>query len=258
MKGHRRSRTLIQLTQLLTIASTASAVSLLDFQDITIIQVPSISCLGAYGRTLFGCSRGDFKNGAQCSASCAAGVQQEQANLIAACRNIEVNARSLLGLALQGGLLDALCPGFEVTTSVTQTVEPTTTRTFLTPSQTRETLTSTTTTAETSSTITTSSTTEGSESSTTSLADGPGATDTTVISSTPTETSGMTTISTTPAPSPTQTANNQGGGSSGGSSGGGSPFDVVFAGSGTEAISKTNVGLLAVLTGYLIIVPLMG
>ncbi|RYC59827.1 hypothetical protein CHU98_g6397 [Xylaria longipes] len=231
MKGYRRPRRLIQLAQLLTIASTASAVSLQDFQTITIIQVPSLSCLGAYGSRIQGCSRSDFKDGVQCSESCAKGIQQDQANIITACRNLEVNDRSLLGLALQGGLLDALCPDFQAT-SVTSTAKQTTTRTFLTPSQTQETSTSTTSTIESSSTITT-SISESSESSTTAQST-PSETDTTtVVSATPTETEGTTTIlstttSSTSTPSPTQTSDNGDSQPDRGSSGGGSPFDTVF------------------------------
>ncbi|KAI1129563.1 hypothetical protein F5Y10DRAFT_147588 [Nemania abortiva] len=256
MNGYRRSRRLIQLAQLLTVASVTSAVSLQDFQAITIIQVPSLSCLAAYGSTISGCSRGDFENGAQCSATCANGIQQEQSNIITACRNIEVNARSLLGLALQGGLLDALCPDFQAT-SVTSTVKPTTTRTFLTPSQTQATSTSTTSTTDSSSTITT-STSDSSESSTTTTAlSTPTETDTTVVSTTPTETGGTITTPSTSSPSPTQTADNQDDSSNRGSSGGGSPFDTVFPGSAQSAL-QMSASVLAALTGTLIIAFLVG
>ncbi|KAI0194356.1 hypothetical protein EV127DRAFT_216575 [Xylaria flabelliformis] len=250
MKGDRRLRRLIQLTQLLTIGSTVSAVSLQDFQTIGIIQVPSLSCLSAYGSSISGCSRSDFKDGVQCSESCARGIQQDQANIIAACRNLEVNARSLLGLALQGGLLDALCPDLQAT-SVTSTVKPTTTRTFLTPSQTQETSTSTQTTVESSSMITT-STSESSESSTT-VQTTPSQTDaTTVVSTTPTVTEGTTTILSTTVPStslpsPTQTDSQP----DRGSSGGGSPFDPVFVG-GAKTTLQTSTSVLVALTGTLI------
>ncbi|KAI0458323.1 hypothetical protein F5B21DRAFT_23167 [Xylaria acuta] len=259
MKGYRRPRRLLQLAQLLTIASTASAVSLQDFQTITIIQVPSLSCLSAYGSTISGCSRSDFQDGVQCSESCARGIQQDQANIIAACRNLEVNARSLLGLALQGGLLDALCPDFQAT-SVTSTVKPTTTRTFLTPSQTQETSTSATSMIENSSTITT-STSESSESSTTARST-PSETDTTVVSATPTDTQGTTTnlsatIPSTSTSRPTKTSGDGDSQPGRGSSGGGSPFDPVFVGS-AERILQTSTSVLTALTGTLITAFFMG
>ncbi|KAI0115845.1 hypothetical protein GGR51DRAFT_555719 [Nemania sp. FL0031] len=257
MNGYRRSRRLIQLAQLLTIASVTSAVSLQDFQAISIIQVPSLSCLAAYGNRISGCSRSDFQDGVQCSASCAQGIQQEQSSVIASCKNIEVNAKSLLGLAIQGGLLDALCPGSQAT-SVTSIVTPTTTRTFLTPSQTQETSTSTTITTEISSTITT-STSESSESSitTTTTQSISTETDAPVVSTTPTETSDTITIPSTSTPSPTQTADNQGGSSDRGSSGGGSPFDTVFTGS-AQSMSQMSASVLAALMGTLITAFLLG
>ncbi|KAJ8125049.1 hypothetical protein O1611_g8590 [Lasiodiplodia mahajangana] len=255
MNGYRRSRRLIQLAQLLTIASVTSAVSLQDFQAISIIQVPSLSCLAAYGNRISGCSRSDFQDGAQCSASCAQGIQQEQSNIIASCNNIEVNAKSLLGLALEGGLLDALCPGLQAT-SVTSIVAPTTTRTFLTPSQTQETSTSTIRTIESSSTITT-STSGSSESPATTTQIIPTETDTPVVSATPTETSDTTTTPSASTPSPTQTADNQDDSSDRGSSGGGSPFDTVFAGS-AQSISQMSASVLAAFMGTLITAFLVG
>ncbi|KAI1203210.1 hypothetical protein F5X97DRAFT_161073 [Nemania serpens] len=250
MSRYRRSRRLIQLARLLTVASTVSAVSLQDFQAITIIQVPSLSCLGAYGSRIPGCSRHDFREGVQCSTSCAKGIEQDQANVIASCRNIEVNARSLLGLTLQGGLLDALCPDFQ-DPSTTSSAAPITTHTFLTPSQTQETSTLTTSTAESSSAITT-STTDSSESSTT-IGSTPTESDTPIFSATPTEAESTTTIpsTTTPSPTPTQEKPDRG------SSGGGSPFDPVFAG-GTERILQTSAGMLALLMGTLITAFLLG
>ncbi|KAI1367786.1 hypothetical protein F5Y08DRAFT_42051 [Xylaria arbuscula] len=254
MNSYRRSRRLIQLLQLLAITSTTSAVSLQDFQFITIIQVPSLSCLAAYGSTISGCSRSDFKDGVQCSQTCAEGVQEDQKRVTEACKHLDVNERSLLGLALQGGLVDALCPNFQITT-VTSTVNPSTTRTFLTPSQTQETSTTITSTSENSATTTTSSTSEDTtESSTTTEAatttsdtESTTATetsseiDTTIASATPTGTESTTTIPSSSTPSPTQTDS-----PGRGRTGGGSPFDPVFVG-GAEKISRTAFGTLATL-----------
>ncbi|KAI1306415.1 hypothetical protein F5Y03DRAFT_394655 [Xylaria venustula] len=262
MNRHRRSRRLRQLTQLLALASTTSAVSLQDFQTITIFQVPSLSCLAAYGSTISGCSRSDFQDGIQCSESCAEGVQRDQEQVIAACKHVEVNDGSLLGLALQGGLLNALCPNFQ-TTSVTLTVKPTTTHTFLTPSQTQATPTTLISTIESSSTTTTSTPNSSIESSTlvttpttSSLASSTTAAstlsdiNTTVASVTLTDTGGTTTIPSTSTPSPTQTDSGEDNQSDQGSSGGGSPFDTVFTG-GAERIFKMSTGVLAALAGTL-------
>ncbi|KAI1115008.1 hypothetical protein F5Y14DRAFT_450369 [Nemania sp. NC0429] len=257
MRRYRGSRGLMQLAQLLFIASTVSAVSLQDFQDITIVQVPSLSCLGAYGSRIHGCSRRDFRGNDRCSDRCAEGIQQEQANVIAACKNIAVNDKSLLGLALQGGLLDALCPNFQ-TPSMTpipsqtfSTIIPP--QTFSTISPTQETSTSTTSTAQSSPTPTT-ATSESSESSTT-ISSTPSESDTPVVSSTPTE--ATTSIPLTRPPAPTPTADNQDEKPDRGSSGGGSPFDPVFAG-GTESMSQTSISMLALLTGTLITALLLG
>ncbi|KAI0430377.1 hypothetical protein F5Y09DRAFT_231847 [Xylaria sp. FL1042] len=268
MNGHRQSARLIQLAQLLAIAWTTSAVSLQDFQLITIIQVPSLSCLAAYGSTIRGCSRSDFQDGVQCSESCAEGVQQDQENVVEACKRIEVNDKSLLGLALQGGLLDALCPGFQAT-SVTSTVQPTTTHTFLTPSQTQETSTSITSTTESSSTIATSTPNSSIESSTavttpttssvessTTISSTPSGVDTTAVSVTPTDTGGATTTSSTSTASATQTGSDDDSQPDRGSSGGGSPFDTAFTG-GAERILQISTSVLVTLIGTFVTVFLM-
>ncbi|KAI0976072.1 hypothetical protein F4678DRAFT_212942 [Xylaria arbuscula] len=268
MNRHRRSRRLRQLVQLLAFASTASAVSLQDFQTITIFQVPSLSCLAAYGSTISGCSRSDFKDGVQCSESCAEGVQRDQEQVTAACKHVEVNDGSLLGLALQGGLLNALCPNFQ-TTSVTLIVKPTTTHTFLTPSQTQTTPTTLISTTESSTAITTptpnssiesstpvtTQTTSSTESSTTAASTSSDV-NTTVASVTPTETGGTTTVPSTSTPSPTQTDSGEDNQSDHGSSGGGSPFDTVFTG-GAERILKMSTSVLTALSGTLITAFLM-
>ncbi|KAI0816681.1 hypothetical protein GGR55DRAFT_248676 [Xylaria sp. FL0064] len=263
MNGHRRSARLIQLAQLFTIVWTTSAVSLQDFQLITIIQVPSLSCLAAYGSSIHGCSRSDFQDGVQCSKSCAEGVQQDQDNIIDACKHIEVNDKSLLGLALQGGLLDALCPGFQAT-SVTSTVQPTTTHTFLTPSQTQETPTSIISATESPSTTTASTPNSSIESSTeittpatssvessTTLSSTTSEVDTTTVSVTPTDTGSITTTSSTSTASATQTGSKNDDQSDRGSSGGGSPFDTIFTGD-AERILPLSASVLTALTGFLL------
>ncbi|KAI3336527.1 hypothetical protein HD806DRAFT_8829 [Xylariaceae sp. AK1471] len=260
MSGPRRSRRwLIRLTQLLSIASTTSAVSLQDFQPITIIQIPSLSCLGAYGRTIRGCDSGDFKGGVQCSASCAKGVQEEEVTIMAACKNIDnVNSKSLLGLALRGGLLGALCPGLQAT-SVTSTVKSTTTRTFLTPSQTQETTTSTPTpiasTTESSSSIITS--TSANTESLTTIQTTTSETNTLIVTTTPTDGASTATVPSTSTPSATQTNGGQNEQPGRGSSGGGSPFDTVFM-AGSERLLQKSISVVAALTATLISAFLVG
>ncbi|KAI1174201.1 hypothetical protein F4777DRAFT_408244 [Nemania sp. FL0916] len=252
---------LMRLANLLAITSTVSAVSLQDFQAVTIVQVPSLSCLSAYGSTIHGCSRGDFLDGVQCSKNCAKGIKKDQENIRASCINVAVNAMSLLGLALQGELLDALCPSFQAT-SVTSSVVPITTQTFLTPSQSHETLTPTTSTSESESVITTStitmstSTSDSSEVPTTTQAT-TSMTDTTVASITSTEPGTTTSTPSTSTPSPTQTSSGQDDKPDRGRSGGGSPFDPVIVGDAVK-ILQVRTSVLRGLTGTLIVAFLIG
>ncbi|KAI0104905.1 hypothetical protein F4776DRAFT_668754 [Hypoxylon sp. NC0597] len=111
---------------MLAIASTTSALNLSQFQVITSNQIPKL-CILAYQNEIEGCTRNDFTNGRQCSASCVKGLQQEQALIEAACGDLNVSPRSLLGIVLSGGLVDTLCPGFG-TTTVTKTVQPSSTK----------------------------------------------------------------------------------------------------------------------------------
>ncbi|KAI8634994.1 hypothetical protein F5Y19DRAFT_132838 [Xylariaceae sp. FL1651] len=263
MTCYRQSRRwLLQLTQLLTIISTTSAVSLQDFQTVSLFQVPSLSCLSAYGSTIRGCSRSDFKDGIQCSPTCAKGVQEDATNIIAACQGIDVNENSLLGLTLRGGLLGAVCPGFQAP-SVTSTVKPTTTRSFLTTIQTQETSTSTTmstsikSTTESSSTVsttTTATTTSASIGSSTTIQTITSATDTPTISTIPTEATTTTTATALSTSTPSATKSSDGSQSEQpgrGSSGGGSPFDTVLI-AGSERVLQIETSMAAALTAALI------
>ncbi|KAI1331078.1 hypothetical protein F5Y16DRAFT_291976 [Xylariaceae sp. FL0255] len=141
MTSRRRPRLrLIRLAHLSLIIATSAAesVSLQDFQRISITNVPSLACINAYSNDLSGCTRADFRQGTQCSISCAEGVEKEANILKEDCSNVLANTNSLLGIALDGGLLNALCPGFPATT-VTVTVHPTYSSTSsLTRSQTSE------------------------------------------------------------------------------------------------------------------------
>ncbi|KAI1078468.1 hypothetical protein F5B20DRAFT_230407 [Whalleya microplaca] len=123
-------RRLSKFTLLLTIASTSSALSLANFQLIVSNAIPD-SCIRAYKSDIDGCKKSDVTNGNQCSSSCVKGMQDEEALVQKYCAGLQVSSGSLLGIALAGNLVDTLCPGSQATT-VTQTVNPTTTKGFST------------------------------------------------------------------------------------------------------------------------------
>ncbi|KAI2639594.1 hypothetical protein GGS26DRAFT_274472 [Hypomontagnella submonticulosa] len=121
--SRRRSRRrLLGLIPLLAMASTTSALNLSQFQIITSNQIPK-RCIRAYQSDIEGCTRNDFTNGRQCSASCVKGLQETEELINEACGDLNVNPKSLLGIVLSGGLVDVLCPGFGPTT-ITTTVQP--------------------------------------------------------------------------------------------------------------------------------------
>ncbi|KAI0881881.1 uncharacterized protein GGS22DRAFT_191604 [Annulohypoxylon maeteangense] len=126
--AHRRQRPqrrLLRCVSLLAIASTSSALNLSQFQVITSNQIPK-KCIKAYSTDIEGCTRSDFTNGRQCSSSCVQGLEEVKDVIDDACEGLNVSAKSLLGIVLSGGLVDTLCPGFD-TTTVTKTVQPSTT-----------------------------------------------------------------------------------------------------------------------------------
>ncbi|KAI1448304.1 hypothetical protein F5Y02DRAFT_415033 [Annulohypoxylon stygium] len=125
-RRQRQRRRLLKLTSLLAIASTSSALNLSQFQVITSNQIPK-SCIKAYQTEIEGCTRNDFTDGRQCSSSCVEGLEQVQDVIDKACGDLNVSAKSLLGIVLSGGLVDTLCPGFD-TTTVTKTVQPSSTK----------------------------------------------------------------------------------------------------------------------------------
>ncbi|KAH6661237.1 hypothetical protein BKA67DRAFT_654362 [Truncatella angustata] len=144
---------------LLALASTASALSLANFQLITSNAIPS-PCILAYNTPIAGCTTTDFMNGNQCSSLCINGLLEEASLVQAICGGLDVNAQSLLGLTLNNKLLDTLCPGSTVgTTTVRVTVQPSTsTRVASTTLSSRQTLTTTSSSAIVVTTATSSST----------------------------------------------------------------------------------------------------
>ncbi|KAI1338048.1 hypothetical protein F5Y15DRAFT_141572 [Xylariaceae sp. FL0016] len=258
MTQYRRSRwRLLMMAQILATASTASALSLENFQLITSDQIPS-SCIRAYDTNIQGCSVSDFTNGNQCSAQCVRGLQAAAIQIINACGDLNIDSSSLLGLTLLGGLVDALCPGFQATT-VTLTVQPSTTNGggFTTPTP----VLTTRSTSSTTSTRSTESTTKQTISTTTSVSQQTSSTDS-ITTTTPvvTETSSTSTSTTSAAQTSSgsdsdDSGDDDGDGSGNGGSGGGSPFDTQPL-RGVGSPLEPNFGSGALLAAGFIIVLL--
>ncbi|KAI8958964.1 hypothetical protein F5Y11DRAFT_18975 [Daldinia sp. FL1419] len=126
--AHRRqrSRRALDLTVLLAMVSTSSAVNLSQFQLIISNSIPK-SCIRAYQTEIEGCKVKDFTGRRQCSAKCVKGVEQVQGSIQDACGDLNVSHKSLLGIVLSGDLVDTLCPGAGPTT-VTTTIHPSPTK----------------------------------------------------------------------------------------------------------------------------------
>ncbi|KAH8653597.1 hypothetical protein BX600DRAFT_515860 [Xylariales sp. PMI_506] len=242
-----------RLVQILATATTASALSLANFQVITSNTIPTV-CILAYDSQISGCTTDDFTNGNQCSASCVAGLENEADLIMDNCRNVNVNSQSLLGLTINGLLLDALCPGgaatstsSSTTSTSTQTIGHFTTVSFTTtPTSTVHLTTSKTTSSSTSTKATkTTQTTETTETTTatSSTETGTTTTDATTISQAST-TSEVTSSSTQAATTSTED-----------SSGGGSPFDnLVTSAAPLSAMLRPVEALMVALSAALIVV----
>ncbi|ORY69658.1 uncharacterized protein BCR38DRAFT_89718 [Pseudomassariella vexata] len=122
------------LSHLILLAPTASALSLANFQLITSNDVPS-TCILVYDSQIPDCKASDFTNGNLCSADCVNGLAKTSSFINLFCSGVNVNSKSLLGLTLRGKLIDTLCPSAQSTT-LTVTVQPSTTQGFTTPIQT--------------------------------------------------------------------------------------------------------------------------
>ncbi|KAK3692181.1 hypothetical protein B0T22DRAFT_435498 [Podospora appendiculata] len=142
---------------LFCLASTASALSLKNFQLITSPDV-SIGCILAYNTQIPVCSPKDFTRGNSCSTGCVNSLGALQTTLQSVCGSAEVSASSLLGQALLGNLQSLLCPSASPTpsSSSSSTSSKTTLTTIVVPSTTS----TTSTTSTQSSTTTTPSQTQ--------------------------------------------------------------------------------------------------
>lgn len=234
---------------LLALASTTSALSLANFQIITSNSIPS-PCIVAYNAQIAGCTQTDFTNGNQCSSLCINGLRAEATIVQAICGGLDVNAKSLLGLVLDGNVLETLCPGADSgTTTVQVTVQPSTSskstatttsaQTLTTTSSAQETTTATSTSIQTTSSTAiidtpslVSSTTETTISTTTADSQTTQATSTTSVATTATSAASTTTDSST---EPLK-------------GGGGSPFDAVVQGRATN-LAVPVLGIFAPLLG---------
>ncbi|KAK4217881.1 hypothetical protein QBC37DRAFT_24445 [Rhypophila decipiens] len=124
MGSHNRLRPL-QKAALLSLATTASALSLSNFQLITSAQVP-LGCILTYNRPIPFCTNADFTRGNNgCSSNCADAIDRLQDMLQNVCGDGDGSSSSILGQAMQGTLVDVLCPnvsgGSPTTTSSSST-----------------------------------------------------------------------------------------------------------------------------------------
>lgn len=123
------------MLELLVMASGASAVSLSDFQLITSNSV-NFGCILAYNAPIIGCSSKDFTQGHTCSNGCIGGLQVLEMTLETVCDGVDAPDNSILGQALQGNLVDTVCPsGDDSTTSTTLTSKTSTVAIILTSTE---------------------------------------------------------------------------------------------------------------------------
>jgi hypothetical protein len=95
------------------------ALSLGNFQQITAILLPN-ACSAAYDGQIPSCTVSDFQT--SCSLACQAGLGQVATNVQSGCKNVFVNPNALLGIVMNGGIIQALCPSVEKASStVTRT-----------------------------------------------------------------------------------------------------------------------------------------
>lgn len=108
MGGYQRTSTL-RLFDLLFLASAASAVSLSSFKLISSNGLP-LACVIAYNTPISGCTNNDFTTGNTCSSTCIEGIETTEALINSACDQVDPGDNTILILAMNGRLVDALCP----------------------------------------------------------------------------------------------------------------------------------------------------
>lgn len=223
----------------LALVSSASALSLANFQLITSNAIPS-PCIVAYNTQIIGCSTSDFTNGNQCSSLCINGLLEEASIVQAICGGLTVNGQSLLGLTLSGSILETLCSGSGAsTTTVKVTVQPSTSsRSTLSTTQSQITTTTSSSTAYLTTTISDATTTTSSSSAIINVPSSTSSTTTISVATTITDASQTTSTSSTEVSS-TSTAQE-----AGTTKGGGSPFDAVVQSRAPSLLIKQTTGVL--------------
>ncbi|KAH8909800.1 hypothetical protein BR93DRAFT_420219 [Coniochaeta sp. PMI_546] len=249
-----------RVVNLLAMASTASAMSLSNFQLITSSQVP-LGCILAYNAPIIGCSNTDFTQGNTCSAGCAKALQRIEDALISVCGDASVPSNSVLGQALSGGLVELLCPSGKTTTTTSRpSVSQSSTAAIVITQTTRQIGTfspiPTPTTLRTSTTSSASSTEEDSET------EAQTSTSSSEAEPQPTETIETTQVAPAPvvtsdsAGSPTQTTGAQQTKTppqttSDNVPGGGSPFDIATVSSGSQQLTVRWLDVFLVANAFM-------
>ncbi|KAK4224761.1 hypothetical protein QBC38DRAFT_287823 [Podospora fimiseda] len=225
------------LILLLWTSTTATALSLSNFQLITSSAVP-IPCILSYNSQITGCTTRDFIRGNFCSSECVRGLTKIQTDLQDVCTDARVSGTSVLGQVLLGNLVGLLCPGGTVrppTTTSARVVSPTTTRSLLTFTTVRTATTTSasppTSTEEVEDTTTSSSSSTTTEEVVRTPTDVPTFVQSEVVTTTTTSSSTSTSVA---APE----ATNEPGLVPG--SGGGSPFDFAVRSSGAMRSSMAS------------------
>ncbi|GAB1320362.1 hypothetical protein MFIFM68171_10572 [Madurella fahalii] len=129
---------------LFVMASTASAISLSNFETIVPNTVP-ISCILVYNNDIPGCTINDFVQGSTCSAACIRGLADVQRNVRAVCNDVDAPLTTVLGQVLAGNLRELLCPGASSDVPVSSSIRSTTVSTSTTATPTEDPVVSTTT-----------------------------------------------------------------------------------------------------------------
>ncbi|CAL3969273.1 hypothetical protein PZA11_006135 [Diplocarpon coronariae] len=93
---------------------TTLAFSLSNFQQISTGSLP-VLCRLTYDTQMVGCTMVDFSNG--CSNACTASLLSIQKAVQDICASANVNAQTLLGIVMNGGIIEALCPAISSTSS---------------------------------------------------------------------------------------------------------------------------------------------
>jgi hypothetical protein len=99
---------------LLATVPLTSALSLANFQQITSIFIP-ITCQLTYDSQIPTCKVSDFENG--CSSACRSALTSVASDVSDSCSDVSVSSNTLLGIVMNGGIIQALCPATAKTTT---------------------------------------------------------------------------------------------------------------------------------------------